>query len=207
MSPGRDAILADSTQELVVAAVRAVEFITAVIAVRVPVTPPPGRDTLRATLALEILGCARPVGLTVIALVRTVRAVLHSVAQIFGGNALQLPSLDALKLPGRTPDSSRPPAPVLVCSTAGLQILVEAGPVPAAANRALRGDETEFLAGQLQTRVVSTGLSLVGECFYLQQLRALISQDEARVAAQVVSHNVGRGELGPVEDISTGGDC
>ena len=95
----------------------------------------------------------------------------------------------------------------MVCSTAGLQIFVETGTVSAAADRTLRSDETEFFTGQLRTRVVSAGLPLAGECLYLQQLRALISEDDARVAGQVVSHNVGRGELGPVENCSTGGDC
>ena len=138
------------------------------------------------------------------ALVRTVRAILHSVALIFGGETLHLSLRNTLKLPGRTAGSA---LPVLVCSAAGLQIFVEAGAVSAAADRTLRSYETEFLAGQLRARVVSAWLALLRECFYLQQLRALIPEDDAGVAAQVVSHNVGRRKLSPVEQISAGGDC
>ena len=182
------------------------DLVTAVLAVRVSVTSPPGRDTLRAVLALEVLGCAGPVGLTLIALVRSVQAILLSVTLILRGNTLQASSRHTFQLSGRAP-GARHRAPVLVCSTAGLQILVEAGAVPAAAGRTLRGDETEVLAGQLRARVVSAGLSLAGERFDVQQLGALSSEDDAGVTAQVVSHDVGRGELGPVENISTGGDC
>ena len=95
----------------------------------------------------------------------------------------------------------------MVCSAAGLQVFVEAGAVSAAADWTLRSDETEFLAGQLRARVVSAGLALLGECFYFQQLRALISEDDAGITAQVVSHNVGRRKLSPVGQISAGGDC
>ena len=141
-----------------------------------------------------------------IALVRTVRAVLESVTLILRGNTLQASSRLTFQLSGSTPGSTYH-APVLVCSTAGLQIFVEAGPVSAAADRTLRSDETEFLAGQLRAGVVSTRLPLAGECFNLQQLRALISEDDARLTGQVVPHYVGRGELSPVENISIGGDC